>query len=563
MKISRLKAVVLSVALLTSGGMLARAQDGSQFDLSFILLNAPVADVFGLPSIDASSLGVDVLDSTVYVDGAGKISGFALVSTTTESSSATLVLNISGKMGNDGTIPMAKMTLKGKGFSDNGAAQGKASLSLNFSGDVNEIPGTPIFGTTNICHEEQATNCVPATNTTFTIITNTDELTNAFTFVTNTTPISEDVLTWYATNVLHAADAGNSNVITTTSEVANTVPYFALSNTIVNICITNDVTTNCADYNNATFRPIASPGDATTNEVAFVSTNSAVTGTNTFYVQTNWDGVLVTNTLPYFVQTDTLVTNCTGVTTNVVVTDIVVATTNVYTEITDTNQLTNTALVIVTNTTPWGTNFVETNNIVLTTNARPVFVVVGAYVTNTAGLPYFSQVTTSGTNSYDRVEEQPVLITVCVTNTIIIGTNPPSFNIAGLASGTYNSGIKGESTVKLKNVSATIDDIDYTQDMQVNTSIVTFKNSFDVIGRLLAASFQDSGLPVIGNGSVKSGKFKMSLKGTAWGKGSNLKLDGTTSGDPSTDGASAISTLNANGKVLGQKIKTSSFQPAD
>src|SRR4051794_25052446 len=91
MKISRLK--VWGLAVLAAGTMSVRAQDDTSnaglVTLDFTLgPDAEFIDVFGVPTLSeslADVVPVEIVDSTVYTDGAGKISGFALLSVDTES----------------------------------------------------------------------------------------------------------------------------------------------------------------------------------------------------------------------------------------------------------------------------------------------------------------------------------------------------------------------------------------------------------------------------------------------------------------------------------------------
>lgn len=138
MKSSTLKLSVLAAFALAGGvvtTLQAKTSNGEVYDVNFSLYNNNViCEVYGLPTVDISDGSVDVLDSSVTVDGAGKITGFAYLQLSTTDGTSTVMATVTGKMGMKGTSPVANMTIKGPGYSTSGGTDGKASLSMKFSG---------------------------------------------------------------------------------------------------------------------------------------------------------------------------------------------------------------------------------------------------------------------------------------------------------------------------------------------------------------------------------------------------------------------------------------------
>ena len=137
MKRRILKPLVLGLSTFV-GAALAHsvlAADANVYSVNFIFTNAtPICTVYGVPEADMSDVTVDVLDSSVSTDGAGKITGFAELQLTTADGSATVIANVSGSMGMKGNYPVVKMALKGAGATTSGNNSGKANLNVKFTG---------------------------------------------------------------------------------------------------------------------------------------------------------------------------------------------------------------------------------------------------------------------------------------------------------------------------------------------------------------------------------------------------------------------------------------------
>jgi hypothetical protein len=299
-------------------------------------------------------------------------------------------------------------------------------------------------------------------------------------------------------------------------------------------------------------------------------------------VKVNGNGTVTTNTTLINGQFLFAVVSATNdvcgpvTTTNVVTTtNTIVTTTNTFAAITNTADLTGTGLVTNTAATFGTTIYVRTNNTVISTNGLPGIIVAGAFVTNTftftdAGtntVSAFRQTATSGTNtSVDTVTNVVAVLTnIChlETNEVIV-TVPASSTteIVGHLDGSYKSGIKGEKSVSIKNVAASIsgdDNVTINVDSPVSSSIVFVSTSssakLDAAAKIAVDDPSRSVLPFTGTGNVnnKNNKISLKLKGTAEAKGSSLKINGTAAGEAPdvTIGGAAVS-----GKILGQTIKS-------
>jgi hypothetical protein len=152
MKRSTLKSFALVLSIL-AGGTIANTQaaDVHLYDVNFGFQNAtPICAVYGLPEAVFTGLSVNVLDyqildSSVDVDGAGKLTGFAQVQVTTEDGTSVVMANVSGAMGMKGNYPVVNMNIKGTGFGTGAVGNGKSSLNIKFTGSpvyIGVRPGT-------------------------------------------------------------------------------------------------------------------------------------------------------------------------------------------------------------------------------------------------------------------------------------------------------------------------------------------------------------------------------------------------------------------------------------
>lgn len=148
MKRSMLKLSGLVLFALLGGAIttsVAKPPNGEVYDVNFSLYNTdPICNVSGLPSLDISDGSVDVLDYSVTVDGAGKITGFANLQLTSSDGTSTTMATVSGKMGNKGKSPNVNMTIKGPGFGTTGSADGKANVSIKFNGSPSAVGGDSV-----------------------------------------------------------------------------------------------------------------------------------------------------------------------------------------------------------------------------------------------------------------------------------------------------------------------------------------------------------------------------------------------------------------------------------
>jgi hypothetical protein len=383
---------------------------------------------------------------------------------------------------------------------------------------------------------------------------------------------------YFATNTVFSSD--NTTVTSTNNFVINVNnPWFIVTNPVVNLCTQ---TTNCANYTNTINTGVASTNGLGSNVVVFTSTVFIVNTNTSTFVKVNGNGTVTTNTTLINGQFLFAVVSATNdvcgpvTTTNVVTTtNTIVTTTNTFAAITNTADLTGTGLVTNTAATFGTTIYVRTNNTVISTNGLPGIIVAGAFVTNTftftdAGtntVSAFRQTATSGTNtSVDTVTNVVAVLTnIChlETNEVIV-TVPASSTteIVGHLDGSYKSGIKGEKSVSIKNVAASIsgdDNVTINVDSPVSSSIVFVSTSssakLDAAAKIAVDDPSRSVLPFTGTGNVnnKNNKISLKLKGTAEAKGSSLKINGTAAGEAPdvTIGGAAVS-----GKILGQTIKS-------
>ena len=248
------------------------------------------------------------------------------------------------------------------------------------------------------------------------------------------------------------------------------------------------------------------------------------------------------------------------------------------TNVTGTSIFTNTAAL---------TNgiFVATNTVAIRTNSD-LPIVVSTFTTNSFSFTNeannvvspFRLTTTSGTNSFVSTNQVALTTNLCtITNNCVtdqetnIVTTPGGTVIGGtFTSFTYSSGIKGEKKVTIKNLAGTIsaDNFVANPDAPVTDTVVFLQqkaNSSTTLDSratiaLDAADVSRSTLAFTGSGSANSkNKFTLTLKGVAEAKGSSLTLKGTSTGtvqggDISIEGAAV------NGKILGQKIKSTATQ---
>jgi hypothetical protein len=146
------------------------------------------------------------------------------------------------------------------------------------------------------------------------------------------------------------------------------------------------------------------------------------------------------------------------------------------------------------------------------------------------------------------------------------GTPQANHSILGTFSGTVKTGLPDVNSgkpIKVKNDAAIIRTGD------VNWSDVDVVGGVTLVGSKLysAGWLADENVPYSGSGSVNKGKFKATLKGVAWGKGSQESLSGTTA--VVTNGFVTIGTnqfpiqitipanITAKGKIAGQSFTAS------
>jgi len=585
--------------------MAVNAQSAGSVELDFTLgPDANFLDVFGVPepTNPPEAAPVTITDSVVYVDGAGKITGYALLSVDTASGThSDLVGNVTGTMGNKGTAPQLKMSFSGKGSSENGDAIGKASLKWAFTGQATTTPDTfttnvvtnTVCTTDTNCVLMPASNCVPTTGTNFVAVTNVSQITNAGAVVVTNNPIV--ITNFFATNVTFSA--AGSNLTTSISAVQNVNhPFFAQSKTVTNLCATN-TTPTCQDYTNISNVAVASTNGTETNII--VSTTSLpFTNVSTFPIQSlssNGFG-FITNSTPItngtgqaqflFLVTTQSFTLCTPITTNAPA-DVVVTTTNSYVAITNTADLGTVAGTTIFTNTAALTNgiYVATNTVSIRTNSG-LPIVVSTFVTNTFTFTNaatnvvspFRLTTTSGTNTFTNNTLVAVSNLVCTTITNCV--DEPQTNVVTTPGGTviggtftsfnYTSGIKGEAKVSAKNLPGTLSSDLFVANPDAavtDTAIFLQKkaNSSSTLDSraLIALDPADTSrtvLPFTGSGSVNNkGKITLTLKGTAEAKGSTLTIKGTATGTP-VGGDVSIDGAAATGKILGQKIKSTVTQ---
>ena len=100
---------VLGLAALAAGTVAVNAQSAGTLDLNFTLgADANFLDVFGVPEAvnPPETAPIAITDSIVYADGAGKLSGYALLSIDAASGThSDIVGTITGTLGNKGTDP--------------------------------------------------------------------------------------------------------------------------------------------------------------------------------------------------------------------------------------------------------------------------------------------------------------------------------------------------------------------------------------------------------------------------------------------------------------------------
>jgi hypothetical protein len=151
MKIKRLAALVLGLTVAAGGTFVpgAAAEDVGDYRVFFSVSNAPIYEVDGLFETDLQDVGVDLSNSSVAVDGKGKITGFAIMLITNLDATATIVADVSGSMGVKGTSTTVQMSVKGTGWARTlgGTSTGAASLNLKFTGTGTTL-GSPHFGGT-------------------------------------------------------------------------------------------------------------------------------------------------------------------------------------------------------------------------------------------------------------------------------------------------------------------------------------------------------------------------------------------------------------------------------
>jgi hypothetical protein len=309
MKINGFKALTLGAALLAGGIGVSLAQstgkNTGEFDINADLLGSTIADITGLPSFDNLSVVASASDTIVYVDGKGKISGFTLLSL----ADATLVVNLTGSMGNSGTTPSVTMNMKGRGANMQGNVQKSATFSGTFKGTLATTTTiTPI-----------------ATNTTY--ATNFVCASNVVLYCTNYTATQPDATNAIQLGTVHTNLPGSPFAVTNCDSTL-------VTGVVVTVTVTNGFCTNYTAVTSGT--PGALPlGFPETNGVGgtnYVITNTCPTAaviTNTngnFFTQlavaltattdtpTNWFAFLAVPQATNCVATNTVITTNTVVT---------------------------------------------------------------------------------------------------------------------------------------------------------------------------------------------------------------------------------------------------------
>ena len=115
----------------------AGATDPGLYRVNFKMTNqVPIYTVYAPPVFTGTYTNVDLTlqDYTIHADGAGKLSGFVLVTVNSSGTRSSLILKVTGALSTKGDLPAVQMKLSGTGTSSKGPEQGNASLNLQFVG---------------------------------------------------------------------------------------------------------------------------------------------------------------------------------------------------------------------------------------------------------------------------------------------------------------------------------------------------------------------------------------------------------------------------------------------
>jgi hypothetical protein len=130
----------------------AQAGDVHLYDVNFqFTTETPICEVYGVPETDLTEdVSVEVLDHTVYVDGAGKITGFAQIQVTSDEGTSVVMANVSGSIGMKDGAPLVTMRLEGTGFASDTTGEGKAKLNVKFT-------GSPVYDSVSRAYQVEGT----------------------------------------------------------------------------------------------------------------------------------------------------------------------------------------------------------------------------------------------------------------------------------------------------------------------------------------------------------------------------------------------------------------------
>jgi len=144
------------------------------------------------------------------------------------------------------------------------------------------------------------------------------------------------------------------------------------------------------------------------------------------------------------------------------------------------------------------------------------------------------------------------------------GDGTPASEVDGAFSGVFQPGIRGVKATAIRDASATISsaDLGSMSEVEVDGSVTLFDQALAFSGQIITPLGLEN-IPLEGAGTLDpKNTFRLSLDGaTPPARGSVLNITSRATDNPFTSdlGVSAITSLSATGKVLGQKVKTDSF----